>query len=115
MTAQLLDGKATAADIRRELAERVAKLTATGGRPPGKFHGKPVRFVAWTARRRCRVLHCLLCGALAVVVLGSLSAFVPVAGTVAVAMLVTDHRSVVPAGTTTREPDADAELRRERA
>jgi methylenetetrahydrofolate dehydrogenase (NADP+) / methenyltetrahydrofolate cyclohydrolase len=35
VTAQLLDGKATAADIRRELAERVAKLTATGGRPPG--------------------------------------------------------------------------------
>ncbi|MGX1480703.1 UNVERIFIED_CONTAM: methylenetetrahydrofolate dehydrogenase (NADP+)/methenyltetrahydrofolate cyclohydrolase [Streptomyces canus] len=35
MNAQLLDGKATAADIRRELEERVAKLTATGGRPPG--------------------------------------------------------------------------------
>ncbi|ELS50304.1 putative bifunctional protein FolD 1 [Streptomyces viridochromogenes Tue57] len=35
MNAQLLDGKATAADIRRELAERVAKLTATNGRPPG--------------------------------------------------------------------------------
>ncbi|WP_180686174.1 bifunctional methylenetetrahydrofolate dehydrogenase/methenyltetrahydrofolate cyclohydrolase [Streptomyces gossypiisoli] len=35
MTAQLLDGKATAADIRRELTERVAKLTATTGRPPG--------------------------------------------------------------------------------
>ena len=92
------------------------KTFLTGGRPPGKFHGKPVRFVAWTARRRCRALHCLLCGALAAVVLGgSLSAFVPVAGTVAVAMLVTAHRSVVPAGTTTREPDADAELRRERA
>ncbi len=91
------------------------KTFLTGGRPPGKFHGKPVRFVEWTARRRCRALHCLLCGALAVVVLGSLSAFLPVAGTVAVAMLMTDHRSVVPAGTTTREPDADAELRRERA
>lgn len=35
MNAQLLDGKATAADIRRELAERVAKSTATVGRPPG--------------------------------------------------------------------------------
>ncbi|MGW3124299.1 bifunctional methylenetetrahydrofolate dehydrogenase/methenyltetrahydrofolate cyclohydrolase [Streptomyces sp. NPDC001107] len=35
MTAQVLDGKATAAKIRRELAERVAKLTAGGGRPPG--------------------------------------------------------------------------------
>ncbi|MGW6790466.1 bifunctional methylenetetrahydrofolate dehydrogenase/methenyltetrahydrofolate cyclohydrolase [Streptomyces chartreusis] len=35
MTAQLLDGKATAAVIRGELAERVAKLTAGGGRPPG--------------------------------------------------------------------------------
>ncbi|MFJ8636276.1 bifunctional methylenetetrahydrofolate dehydrogenase/methenyltetrahydrofolate cyclohydrolase [Streptomyces sp. NPDC093568] len=35
MTAQTLDGKATAAGIRRELAERVAKLTAGGGRRPG--------------------------------------------------------------------------------
>ncbi|WP_329297264.1 hypothetical protein OG410_00850 [Streptomyces sp. NBC_00659] len=35
MTAQLLDGKATTAAIRRELAERVAKSTAAGGRPPG--------------------------------------------------------------------------------
>ncbi|MFF8845617.1 bifunctional methylenetetrahydrofolate dehydrogenase/methenyltetrahydrofolate cyclohydrolase [Streptomyces sp. NPDC015127] len=35
MNAQLLDGKATAADIRRELTERVAKLTATNGLPPG--------------------------------------------------------------------------------
>ncbi|MFD8928980.1 bifunctional methylenetetrahydrofolate dehydrogenase/methenyltetrahydrofolate cyclohydrolase [Streptomyces mirabilis] len=35
MTAQLLDGKATAAAVRRELAECVAKLTATGARPPG--------------------------------------------------------------------------------
>ncbi|MFR0354270.1 bifunctional methylenetetrahydrofolate dehydrogenase/methenyltetrahydrofolate cyclohydrolase [Streptomyces sediminimaris] len=35
MTAQLLDGKATAADIRSELAERVAKLAATTGRVPG--------------------------------------------------------------------------------
>lgn len=35
MSAQLLDGKATAAVVRRELAERVAKLTAAGGPPPG--------------------------------------------------------------------------------
>ncbi|MFJ4689387.1 bifunctional methylenetetrahydrofolate dehydrogenase/methenyltetrahydrofolate cyclohydrolase [Streptomyces sp. NPDC088789] len=35
MNAQLLDGKATAADIRHELAERVGKLTAVNGRPPG--------------------------------------------------------------------------------
>ncbi|MBN0049029.1 bifunctional methylenetetrahydrofolate dehydrogenase/methenyltetrahydrofolate cyclohydrolase [Streptomyces actuosus] len=35
MNAQLLDGKATAADIRRELAGRVAELTAAVGRPPG--------------------------------------------------------------------------------
>jgi methylenetetrahydrofolate dehydrogenase (NADP+)/methenyltetrahydrofolate cyclohydrolase len=35
VTAQLLDGKATAAAIRRELAERVAKSTAHTGRPPG--------------------------------------------------------------------------------
>jgi 5,10-methylene-tetrahydrofolate dehydrogenase/methenyl tetrahydrofolate cyclohydrolase len=35
VTAQLLDGKATAAAIRRELAERVAKSTATDGHPPG--------------------------------------------------------------------------------
>ncbi|GHB51082.1 bifunctional protein FolD [Streptomyces viridiviolaceus] len=35
MTAQLLDGKATAAEIRRGLAERVAELTTTVGRPPG--------------------------------------------------------------------------------
>ncbi|MCH0568369.1 bifunctional methylenetetrahydrofolate dehydrogenase/methenyltetrahydrofolate cyclohydrolase [Streptomyces sp. MUM 136J] len=35
MNAQLLDGRATAAGIRRELAERVARLTAAAGRPPG--------------------------------------------------------------------------------
>lgn len=35
MTAQLLDGKATAAAIRRELAEHVAELTATDSHPPG--------------------------------------------------------------------------------
>ena len=33
MTAQILDGKATAAAIRTELAERVAKLAAHGVRP----------------------------------------------------------------------------------
>ncbi|MGW2047135.1 tetrahydrofolate dehydrogenase/cyclohydrolase catalytic domain-containing protein [Streptomyces sp. NPDC001858] len=35
MTAHILDGKATAAEIRRELADRVAKLTVGGARPPG--------------------------------------------------------------------------------
>ncbi len=35
MNAQSLDGKATAVEIRRELAERVAKLAATAGRTPG--------------------------------------------------------------------------------
>ena len=35
MTAQLLDGKATASAVRGELAERVAKLAATTGRAPG--------------------------------------------------------------------------------
>jgi methylenetetrahydrofolate dehydrogenase (NADP+)/methenyltetrahydrofolate cyclohydrolase len=35
VTALLLDGKATAAAIRRELAERVAKVTALAGRAPG--------------------------------------------------------------------------------
>ncbi|MGJ5894755.1 bifunctional methylenetetrahydrofolate dehydrogenase/methenyltetrahydrofolate cyclohydrolase [Streptomyces sp. V2] len=35
MTARLLDGKATAAALRSELADRVTKLTATGAPPPG--------------------------------------------------------------------------------
>ncbi|CAL9329891.1 Bifunctional protein FolD protein [Streptomyces sp. enrichment culture] len=35
MNAHLLDGKTTAADIRRGLTERVAKLAATNGLPPG--------------------------------------------------------------------------------
>ncbi|MFH8897836.1 bifunctional methylenetetrahydrofolate dehydrogenase/methenyltetrahydrofolate cyclohydrolase [Streptomyces coeruleorubidus] len=35
MNAQSLDGKATAAEIRRELTERVAKLAITVGRTPG--------------------------------------------------------------------------------
>ncbi|MFI1760893.1 bifunctional methylenetetrahydrofolate dehydrogenase/methenyltetrahydrofolate cyclohydrolase [Streptomyces sp. NPDC020800] len=35
MTAQLLDGKATAAAVRRELATRVSKLTTATGRQPG--------------------------------------------------------------------------------
>src|ERR1044072_929084 len=35
VNAKLLDGNATAADIRRGPAELVAKLTATGGPPPG--------------------------------------------------------------------------------
>ncbi|MFG2576846.1 tetrahydrofolate dehydrogenase/cyclohydrolase catalytic domain-containing protein [Streptomyces sp. NPDC048481] len=35
MNATLLDGRATAAAVRRELTERVAKSTALAGRPPG--------------------------------------------------------------------------------
>ncbi|MGI5452361.1 hypothetical protein ACQEWB_04085 [Streptomyces sp. CA-249302] len=44
MTAQLLDGKATGADIRRELAESVAKSTAPWLRPdhpPGRRAARP--------------------------------------------------------------------------
>jgi hypothetical protein len=89
------------------------KTFLTGGRPPGKFAGRPVRAVGPGIRRGCQVLHCLAYGALAAVVLGGPSAFVPVAASVAVAMLVTAHRAVSPAAA--REPDADAELRRESA
>jgi methylenetetrahydrofolate dehydrogenase (NADP+)/methenyltetrahydrofolate cyclohydrolase len=35
MTAQIIDGKATAEQIRREIADRVAKARAQGKRPPG--------------------------------------------------------------------------------
>ena len=89
------------------------KTFLTGGRPPGKFAGRPVRVVGHGVRPTCQALHCLVYGALAAVVLGGPSAFVPVAATVAVAMLVTAHRAVSP--TAARELDADAELRRERA
>jgi hypothetical protein len=89
------------------------KTFLTGGRPPGKFAGRAVREVGHHVRRTCQVLHCLVYGALAAVVLGGPSAFVTAAATVAVAMLVTAHRAVSPAAA--REPDTDAELRRERA
>jgi hypothetical protein len=89
------------------------KTFLTGGRPPGKFAGRPVRFDADPARERCRALHCLVYAALAAVVLGSATAAVAVAGALVVAMLVTGHRGAdVPAA---QEPDADAALRRERS
>ena len=88
------------------------KTFLTGGRPPGKFAGRPLRFDADTARERCRALHCLVYAALAALVLGSVAAAVAVAGALVVAMLVTGHRGAdVPAA---REPDADAALRGER-
>jgi hypothetical protein len=41
------------------------KTFLTGGRPPGKFAGKPVRFLPHAARRTCRVVHVSLYGVLA--------------------------------------------------
>jgi hypothetical protein len=41
------------------------KTFLTGGRPPGKFADKPVRFLPHAARERCRVIHVSLYGALA--------------------------------------------------
>jgi hypothetical protein len=87
------------------------KTFLTGGRPPGKFAGRPVRFEAVTTRERCRALHCLVYAALAAVVVGSVTAAVAVAGALVVAMLVTEHRGAdVPAA----QERADAALRRER-
>jgi hypothetical protein len=91
------------------------KTFLTGGRPPGKFAGRPVRFVGRPVRDRCRVLHCLVHGLLAAVALGTPALVVPVCGGVAVAMLVTGQRAVVRVGTAAREPDVDAKLRRETA
>ena len=88
------------------------KTFLTGGRPPGKFAGKPVRFLQRAARDRARLLHCLVYGAIAGLAFGSARLVVPVAGGIAVAMLMTSHRSRVVPGTTVREPDADAEIRR---
>jgi hypothetical protein len=91
------------------------KTFLTGGRPPGKFAGKPVRFVQPSARAWCRLLHCLAYGAIAWLALGSVQLVVAVVGTLAVAMLMTGHRSVAVSSTTARKPDADVELRRARA
>ena len=41
------------------------KTFLTGGRPPGKFADKPVRFLARTARETCRAVHVSLYGVLA--------------------------------------------------
>ena len=97
------------------LAIETYKSFLTGGRPPGKFHGKPVRYAGSPARDRVRVLHCLVHGLLAGAVLRAPVAAVPVAATVGVAMLVTGHRSTVVVGTVAQEPDVDVALRRERA
>jgi hypothetical protein len=75
------------------------KTFLTGGRPPGKFAGKPVRFVQRAARQRCRVLHCLVYGALAGLVLASPGAAVTVAGAVGVAFVA--RRNLKPAEVTT--------------
>jgi hypothetical protein len=91
------------------------KTFLTGGRPPGKFAGRPAPYAQHGVRGLCRALHCLVYGAIAGLALGSLGLVVPVAGAVAVAMLVAGHRSVVVASATVREPDTDGELRRARA
>ncbi len=67
----------------------------------GRPGSSPAGRCAWSGhgvRPTCRALHCLVYGALAAVVLGAPSAFVPVAATVAVAMLITAHRSRQPDG-----------------
>ena len=89
------------------------KTFLTGGRPPGKFAGKPVRLVERAARDRCRALHCLLYGVLAAVTLGSPVAVLPVAAALAVAMLWTGRMWSVPVGTATQKADVDASFRRE--
>jgi hypothetical protein len=42
------------------------KTFLTGGRPPGKFADKPVRFVPDAAREACRAIHVSLYGVLAI-------------------------------------------------
>jgi len=91
------------------------KTFLMGGRPPGKFAGKPVRVAARRARDRCRVLHCLVCGVLSAAVTGSPSVFIGVVAGLAMAMLLRGHKTVVQVGTAAEEPDADAEFRRETA
>lgn len=49
------------------------KTFLTGGRPPGKFAGKPVRHVASTARAGFALLHALLWAALAVGAAGAVA------------------------------------------
>jgi hypothetical protein len=82
------------------------KTFLTGGRPPGKFAGKPVRFVQRAARQSCRLLHCLVYGGLAGLVLASPTAAVTVAGAVGVALVAARNLKPVEA-TTTREPGVE--------
>jgi hypothetical protein len=56
------------------------KTFLTGGRPPGKFAGKPVRFHAALPRRWCRVTHATCWGLNGVVVALLLPVGFPVAG-----------------------------------
>jgi hypothetical protein len=79
------------------------KTFLTGGRPPGKFAGKPVRFVQRATRQSCRLLHCLAYGALAGLVLASPTAAVTVAAAVGVVLVAARNLKSVDA-TTTREP-----------
>jgi hypothetical protein len=48
------------------------KTFLTGGRPPGKFTGKPVRFAARRVRHTCRTVHCGLYALLSCWLIGSL-------------------------------------------
>jgi hypothetical protein len=118
------------------------KTFLTGGRPPGKFVGKPVRWPHRTARERCRQLHsglyvlftCGFGGALLVNDAGpdavrpvgqqlALLAMVVFASNVALlvaaerraprfAMLASPNSSAARSQAATQEPDADADLRR---
>jgi hypothetical protein len=79
------------------------KTFLTGGRPPGKFAGKPVRFVQQATRQRCRLLHCLAYGGLTGLVLASPGAAVMVAGAVGVALVAARNLAPVEVTTTPRQ------------
>ncbi len=89
------------------------KTFLTGGRPPGKFAGRPRPHAVDLCRQRCRVLHCLAYGALAVVVGGSVLTAALLTGGLAVAMLLSGDSNAAPARAAAQEPDVDAALRRE--
>lgn len=86
------------------------KTFLTGGRPPGKFAGKPVLFMQRAARQRCRLLHCLVYGGLAGLVLASPGAAAMVAGVVGVALVAARRLRPVDV-TIAREPAAQVEQR----
>ena len=50
------------------------KTFLTGGRPPGKFAGRPVRFAQHEARETCRAVHIAVYGVLALGLADALSA-----------------------------------------